>query len=437
MANYIIAKLGRPNVGKSTLFNRLIGSTHSIVSPIEGVTRDRVYGKFEWSGKRYNLIDTGGYLPDTIDTINANVRLQADIAAAEADFLLFLVDGRSELTSSERTLALIITRLNKPYLLVANKIDDKSHESDALIYCELGMNNPYTISAQSGRGVGDLLDKINEIFPHGKSDQPEDPNQINLAIVGMPNVGKSSMMNALLKEEKSIVTDIAGTTRDSVDSYIKYFNRTIRIIDTAGLRRKSKITDSIEYYSLVRTNRVIEECDIAAVMIDAEKGFGNQDKDIVRYVIDSGKGLIIIVNKWDLIEKDTDTMKEFIEEMIYRYPGISHYPVLFTSVTENKRLFNLLELAIELDGKRKKEIRTSELNIFLEKSYSKYPPPSVKGKNLKIKYGTQVHHSPPIFAFYTNHPELYPTAYKRYLENQLREHFDLKGVSFIISFRKK
>ena len=437
MANNTIAILGRPNVGKSTLFNRLIGSTHSIVSPVEGVTRDRVYGKFEWSGRAYNLIDTGGYLPDTTDQINSNVRLQADIAADEADFVLFLVDGRSDFTSSDKTLASIITKLNKPYLLVANKIDDVSHEADIFVYYELGMGDPHPVSAQSGSGVGDLLDKINEIMPDKQNVIDEDPEQINLAIVGMPNVGKSSMMNALLKEDKSIVTNIAGTTRDSVDSYVKYFNRTIKIIDTAGLRRKSKIKDSIEYYSLVRTNRVIEECDIAAVMIDANKGFGNQDKDIVRYVIDSGKGLIIVVNKWDLIDKDTDTMKEIIEEMIYRYPAISHYPILFTSVVENQRLFNLLDLAIDLDKKRKFKISTSELNSFLEKSYGKYPPPAVKGKNLKIKYGTQVHHSPPIFAFYTNHPELYPTSYKRYLENQLREHFDLKGVSFIISFRKK
>ena len=437
MANYTIAILGVPNVGKSTLFNRLIGSTHSIVSPIEGVTRDRVYGKFEWSGKEYNLIDTGGYLPDTIDKINANVRLQADIAATEADFLLFLVDGRLEPTSNEKTLSSIIMKLNKPYLLVANKIDDQSHETDALSYYELGMDNPWPISAQSGRGIGDLLDKVNELLPGQKLKEDVDPNQINLAIVGMPNVGKSSIMNALLKEEKSIVTDIAGTTRDSVDSYINYFNRTIRIIDTAGLRRKSKIKDSIEYYSLVRTNRVIEECDIAAVVIDAKKGFGNQDKDIVRHVIDSGKGLILVVNKWDLVEKDTDTMKEFIEEMIFRYPNVSHYPMLFTSVVENQRIFNLLDLTVELNDKRKTKISTSELNVFLERSYSKYPPPAIKGKNLKIKYGTQVHESPPIFAFYSNHPELYPVAYKRYLENQLREHFDLKGVSFIISFRRK
>jgi len=437
MANYTIAILGRPNVGKSTLFNRLIGSTHSIVSPIEGVTRDRVYGKFEWSGYNYNVIDTGGYLPDTMDKINANVRLQVDIATEEADFLLLLVDGRSEVTSTERTLFSIIIKSNKPYILVANKIDDQSHEIDALTYCEIGMGNPYAISAQSGRGVGDLLDKINEMLPQEKMPNIENKNQINLAIVGMPNVGKSSLMNALLKEEKSIVTDIAGTTRDSVDSYIKYFGKTIRIIDTAGLRRKSKVIDSIEYYSSVRTNRVIEECDIAAVVIDAKKGFGNQDKDIARHVIDSGKGLILLVNKWDLIDKETNTMKDFIEEMIYRYSGVIHYPVLFTSVTENKRLFDLLELTIEVDEKRKDKISTNALNIFLEKSYNKYPPPSVKGKNLKIKYGTQVHHSPPIFAFYTNHPELYPIAYKRYLENQLREHFDFKGVSFIISFRKK
>ncbi len=437
MADYTIAILGRPNVGKSTLFNRLVGKTHSIVSPVEGVTRDRIYGTYEWLDRKFDVIDTGGYIPDTEDKINKHVRLQADIAAEEADFLILLVDGRSELTASERTLATLIVESEKPYILVANKIDDISHEKDIFSLYELGMGEPMPVSAQSGRSLGDLLDEVNNRLPKKNMKDKISEDVINLAIIGMPNVGKSSLMNRVLQEEKSIVTDIAGTTRDSVDSFIKFFGRDIRLIDTAGLRRKGKISDSIEYYSSVRTNRVLEECDVALVLIDATKGFGNQDRDIVRAVLDAGKGLVLVINKWDAVEKDTHTMNDFMEEIEYRFTAMQHYPMLFISVKNNKRVQSVLEEAVKVYDLRKNTIQTSQLNEFIEIATRKYPPPGVKGKHLKIKYATQVHHSPPILAFYTNHPDLFPIAYKRYLENQLRENFDLRGVPIRISFRQK
>ncbi len=436
MGSYTVAILGRPNVGKSTLFNRLVGSTHAIVSPVEGVTRDRIYGKCEWSGKEFNLIDTGGYIPGTEDKINKHVRLQADIALDEADLLLLLVDGRAQATSSEQVLSTIIKKSGKPFLLVANKIDDKSHENDALSYYELGMGDPITVSAQGGRSSGDLLDEIVKLLPANLG-LTNNENNINIAIVGMPNVGKSSLMNSIMKEEKSIVTNIAGTTRDSVDSFITYFGRTIRLIDTAGLRKKAKIKDSVEFYSTVRTNRVINECDLAILMLDAEKGFDKQDKDIARAIVDAGKGLIIVVNKWDLIVRDTHTMKEYVDEIEYRYTSMQHYPILFISVKNNLRIGNILEESLKVYDRRCYNIKTAQLNKFIESASLKFPPPAVKGKNLDIKYVTQVHHSPPIFVFYSNFPDLYPISYKRYLENQLRESFHLEGVPIRISFRQK
>jgi GTP-binding protein len=414
-----------------------VGKTHAIVSPVEGVTRDRIYGTFDWLHREFDVIDTGGYIPHTEDEINKHVRLQADIAAEEADFLILLVDGRSELTSSEKTLAELIIAMEKPFILVANKIDDIVHEKDIFSLYELGMGDPMPVSAQSGRSLGDLLDVIHTRLPERATKKKISEGIINLAIIGMPNVGKSSLMNNLLKEEKSIVTDIAGTTRDSVDSYIKHFNNDIRMIDTAGLRRKAKVSDSIEFYSSVRTNRVLEECDVALVLIDATKGFGNQDRDIARAVMDSGKGLVLVVNKWDAIEKNTDTMKDFMDEIEYRFMAMQHYPILFISVKNNRRVTTVLDEAVRIFDARRKKLQTSNLNDFMVKAMGKYPPPGVKGKHLKIKYVTQVHHSPPILAFYTNHPDLFPIAYKRYLENQLRKTFDLKGVPIRISFRHK
>ena len=304
MPNPTIAILGKPNVGKSTLFNRLVGSGHSIVSPEEGVTRDRIYGRFDWCGREFNIIDTGGYNPASEDIIENHVRLQAEIAANESDMVILLVDGRSPITTSDQYLADQIQKSEKPYILAVNKIDELKMEDSALSFYELGLGEFYTLSAQNNRSVGDMLDGVAQKLPEKDFKDEHVKDCVNLAIVG-----KSSLMNGLLQEEKSIVTPIAGITRDSIDSFLRYNKQDFRLIDTAGLRKKSKITGDIEFYSTVRTFRVIQDCDLAAVLIDADKGFNNQDKDIIRHVIDSGKGLIIVINKWDLLEKDTHTQK--------------------------------------------------------------------------------------------------------------------------------
>lgn len=437
MGKPTIAILGRPNVGKSTLFNRLIGRRHAIVSPVEGVTRDRIYGNMDWTGHNFRVIDTGGYLPESEDIIEKAVRLQAELATEEADFIILLVDGRAEPTSSDRFLAQHILKSEKPYILVTNKIDDGSHEMSSLSYYELGLGEPISISAVSGRSVGDMLDVLVEKMPKSPDDSELDEDVVSLAIIGMPNVGKSSLMNALLKEEKSIVTNIAGTTRDSVDSYIRYYNKTYRLIDTAGLRRKAKIGDSIEYYSSVRTQKVIEDCDIAIVLLDAEKGFGNQDRDVVRNVIDHGRGLVVAVNKWDTIEKETRTLQEYKASIELNFKNMEHYPVIFMSVLENKRTWEVMRHAAMVFEEYQRRIKTSDLNEFINKAVENYHPPAVKSKHLKIKYATQVHSAPPVFALFTNYPELFPVSYRRYLENQIRKEFGFKGVPIKISFRKK
>lgn len=437
MGNTTIAILGRPNVGKSTLFNRLVGSRKSIVSPIEGITRDRIYSSFEWSGRIFDVIDTGGFFPNDKDIMNIHIQEQARVAIDESNLIILLVDGQSEITSSDRILSDILKRSQKLSILVINKIDTLSHDHKINNYYELGLGEPVGISASHGRNVGSMLDTITEKLPAENSSSDASASDINLAIVGMPNVGKSSLMNALLKEEKSIVTDIAGTTRDSVDSYINYFGKNIRLIDTAGLRRKSRVKDDIEFYSTIRTHKVIVESDIVALMIDADKGFDKQDKEIIRNIIKLGKGLLIVVNKWDLIDKDTDTMKEMIDEINYSFKSTEHYPILFISVKNNLRLQKIMELTVKIHKRRGNKISTPLLNELISKIVKNNPPPAVRGKNLKIKYSAQIRHSPPMFALFMNHPNLVPVSYKRYIENQLRKELDLQGVPIKISFRKK
>jgi GTP-binding protein len=437
MPNPTIVILGKPNVGKSTLFNRLIGSGHSIVSPEEGVTRDRVYGVFDWRGREFNLIDTGGYIPDSEDMIESHVRMQAEIAAEEADIVILLVDGRRSITSSDQFLARQVQKSEKPYILAVNKIDELQMEDSTMDFYELGLGDFFTLSAQNNRSIGDMLDGIVEKLPKQDFREDREKDCISLAIVGMPNVGKSSLMNALLQEEKSIVTPLAGTTRDSIDSLLRYHKKDIRLIDTAGLRKKSKITGDIEFYSTVRTFRVINDCDIAAVLIDADKGFNNQDKDIIRHVIDSGKGLIIVVNKWDLLEKDTHTQKEYRQDIIDQYPMLNYYPILFISISHNLRTREVLKMTLTVFNERQKKIKTADVNEFIKMAMYHHSPPVIKGKNITIKYGAQVHHSPPIFAFFTNQPSAIPEQYKRYLENSLRDNFGFVGVPLKISFRDK
>ena len=432
-----IAILGRPNVGKSTLFNRLVGKRHSIVSEEEGVTRDRIYSKIEWLNKKYNLIDTGGYIPKSRDVISKQVTFQSEIAREEAHLILFVVDGRDEITSSDRLLADAIIKSNKPAILVINKIDDLKNEDLTYNFYELGFSEYVSLSAQSGRQVGLLLDKIESLMP-GKIDSATYDDLINFSIVGMPNVGKSSLMNYILDDEKSIVTDIAGTTRDSIDSYIKYFKKDIRIIDTAGLRRRSKVDDSIEFYSNLRTFKVIDECDVSAVLIDVSKGFDSQDKNIIRYIIDKGKGLLVVINKWDLVDdKETNTMRDLKDDIRYDYSDLQHYPIQFVSIKNNFRVGEILKTALEIYDRRCAKITTSKLNNALRDIVAHYPPPSTKGKEIKLNYIAQVSTSPPLLAIFSNHPDLISESYKRYIENQIRVAFDFHGVPIRISFRKK
>ena len=437
MGNFTIAILGRPNVGKSTLFNRLVGSRKSIVSPIEGVTRDRIYSSFEWVGYNLNLIDTGGFLPKENDVMNKHIQEQARVAIKDADLIIFLVDGQSDITSSDRVLSDMVKKAQRESVLVVNKIDSLSMNDNINIFFELGLGDPIPISASHGRNVGEMLDTLVSKLPDLDKKEINNKNDINLAIVGMPNVGKSSLMNALLKEEKSIVTNIAGTTRDSVDSYINYFGKSIRIIDTAGLRKRAKVNDDIEFYSAIRTNKVIVECDIAVLMVDADKGFDKQDKDIIRNIIKLGKGLIIAINKWDLIEKDSSTMNDLIKDIHYSYSATKHFPILFISVKNNLRLQSILDTALKIHNRLVTKVSTPSLNELIQKIVKNNPPPAVKGKHLKIKYIAQPRHSPPIFAIFMNHPNLVPISYKRYIENSLRRELDLEGVPIKISFRKK
>ena len=438
MENPIIAIVGRPNVGKSTFFNRVLKQRKAIVDAIEGITRDRIYGEMEWAGHHLTFIDTGGYIPEDLDIFNSAVRQQAQAAVAEADLILLMVDGREDSTASDKTLAQFVRESGKKVILVVNKCD--SLESDQQIngYYELAIDPIQPVSALTGRLSGDLLDMILEIL-NLKDVKPTVAVKegMQLAIVGMPNVGKSSLTNALLQKEQTIVTPIAGTTRDSVDSLLKYYGKTITLVDTAGLRKRSKINESIEFYSTIRTQRAIEHCDVSLVLIDAEKGFSKQDKSIMDYVIKKGKGLVIIVNKWDLVDKETHTMKDFTDEIAYQFRSLAHYPILYISALTKQRVSKVLGIAQSVYETRQNKVATAKLNQFLKKVIAQQSPPATHGKVINMKYMTQVHTGPHLFVIFTNYPKLIPMSYRRFIENQLRENFDLFGVPVRVSFRRK
>ena len=438
MENPIIAIVGRPNVGKSTFFNRVLKQRKAIVDAIEGITRDRIYGEMEWAGHYLTFIDTGGYIPEDLDIFNSAVRQQAQAAVAEADLILLMVDGREDPTASDKTLAQFVRESGKKVILVVNKCD--SLESDQQIngYYELAIDPIQPVSALTGRLSGDLLDMILEIL-NLKDVKPTVAVKegMQLAIVGMPNVGKSSLTNALLQKEQTIVTPIAGTTRDSVDSLLKYYGKTITLVDTAGLRKRSKINESIEFYSTVRTQHAIEHCDVSLVLIDAEKGFSKQDKSIMDYVIKKGKGLVIIVNKWDLVDKETHTMKDFTDEIAYQFRSLAHYPILYISALTKQRVSKVLGIAQSVYETRQNKVATAKLNQFLKKVIAQQSPPATRGKVINMKYMTQVHTGPHLFVIFSNYPKLIPMSYRRFIENQLRENFDLFGVPVRVSFRRK
>lgn len=431
-----VAIIGRPNVGKSTLYNRFLKTRKAIVHESEGVTRDRTYAEVEWSGRYFNIIDTGGIMMDPRNTIEEGIREQAMIAAEEADLILFLVDVRVGVTQYEDYISKLLRRIGKPVLLVANKVDDERFSIDVFNFYALGFGDPVEVSALNGRSTGDLLDSILELLPEDsiKIDKKYD---LKISILGMPNAGKSTIANTFLGENRHIVTDIAGTTRDSINSEMKYQGKQIMLVDTAGLRKKTKIADSIEFYSFVRTKRAIRESNVCILMVDVSKGFCSQDVRIVQEIRDQRKGLIVAMNKWDLIEKDTDTAAEFTKELLYHFPILNDIPIMFISAATKQRLFKVLDEAFLIKDRMQQRIKTSELNDFFIKAINRNPPASVKGKYIKIKYVTQVLENPPLIAFFCNEPSLLMDNYKRYLESIFRKFYDFKGVPVNFVFKKK
>ncbi|HEY9167830.1 MAG TPA: ribosome biogenesis GTPase Der [Candidatus Kryptonia bacterium] len=431
-----IAIVGRPNVGKSTLFNRIIGGRHAIVDDKPGVTRDRIYGSFDWRGKTYTLIDTGGFVPDSKNVFEKAIREQAQYAVDEADAIILVVDGSAGPHPIDKELANILRKKSKKVVLVVNKIDDLKHEKSVAQFSELGFSNMMGVSAQLGRNVGDFLDETVKTIPDSTTEIDTEGAK-RIAIIGKPNVGKSSLVNLLLGENRSIVTDVPGTTRDSVDTALKFNGEELILVDTAGLRKKSKIKESVEFFSTLRTFQAVERCDVAIVLFDASVGVEKQDLQIVDYTIEQGKPVIIGVNKWDLVDKKGVTTSEYEEEIKKRLRILDFVPVLFISVTKNLRVQKLLSNAVRLIRSAKVKLKTSELNDYLLPLIERTPPFSKTGKEIRIKYITQVDSKLPTFAMFTNLPEEISITYRRFLENRIREKFGFQGVPIRLVFKQK
>ena len=435
MSMPIVAVVGRPNVGKSTFFNKVVGRRVSIVEDTPGVTRDRIYAEAEWRGKFFALIDTGGIEPDSTDVILSQMRNQAEIAMETADVILFMVDGKDGLTASDREVGSMLMKTGKEVILVANKIDSPKLPDDFYDFYELGLGEPIPISAANMYNLGDALDLIVEKLP--QTDESEEDDTTKIAVIGKPNVGKSSLINALLGEERVIVSDIAGTTRDSIDTPFTRGEERYVLIDTAGIRRRSKVTGDIEKYSVIRAIAAIERSDVCVLMIDATEGVTEQDKKIAGMAHEAGKGIIIAVNKWDLIEKDTNTMKEFQKDIAEELSFMSYAPSVFISVLKKQRLNNLIDMVKYVSEKRALRVPTGQLNSLIADATMMKQPPSDKGRRLKIYYATQVGVKPPLFSFKVNDRDLMHFSYARYLENKIREGFGFEGTSIKFVFREK
>ena len=436
MSSRIAAIVGRPNVGKSTFFNRLIEQRKAIVDETAGVTRDRNYGKAEWNGVEFSVIDTGGYVVNSEDVFEAEINKQVHLAIDEADVILFLVDVESGVTDLDEAVASILRKGKKPVLVVVNKVDNNQRIDDSYQFYSLGLGEIYCISSMTGSGTGDLLDVLVENFP--KSDKEiEELHLPQISVVGRPNVGKSSFINALLGADRNIVTDVSGTTRDSIHTRYNKFGYDFMIIDTAGLRKKGKVHEDLEFYSVLRSVRTIENSDVCLLMIDATRGIEAQDINIFNLIIKNKKGVVFLVNKWDLIEKDTHSVKRFSEEIQEKIAPFNDVPILFISALTKQRVHKALETAIDVFNRREQKVKTAELNEVLLEAIEKYPPPSVKGKSIKIKYVTQLPSPTPSFAFFANLPQYIKEPYKRYLENQIRENFNFTGVPIQVFFRQK
>ncbi|MFQ5650867.1 MAG: ribosome biogenesis GTPase Der [bacterium] len=433
----IVTLVGRPNVGKSTLFNRIIGQRASIVHDRPGVTRDRKYRQTEWAGRHFIVVDTGGYLPDSDDQIEQAIFEQLIGAMEESDLIILLVDAKTGLTALDEEIARTLKKSGRNVLLAINKADNEKREMESAEFFRLGLGEPVSISAISGRKVGDFLDTVISRFPEQNVAPESTSPYISLAVIGRPNVGKSSFVNAILGEERQIVTETPGTTRDANDTVFKYYGQEFLIIDTAGLRRKSKVKESIEFYSTVRSLQSIQRCDIAILIIEAASGLESQDMRILHEAIGFKKGVIIAANKWDLIEKDSSTAKQYEEKIRDSLKKLTYVPILFVSALNKQRIFKVIEMSKTVDAERKKTVKTPELNNFLARVIRKYPPPSMDRREVKINYCTQVKTSPPVLAFFCNAPKSIRPNYRAYLENQLRKEYGFLGVPLTLIFKKK
>lgn len=435
MAN-IVAIVGRPNVGKSTLFNRLVQKRQAIVDDVSGVTRDRHYGKSDWVGKEFTVIDTGGYIIGSDDSFEVEIRKQVELAIEEANVILLVVDNQTGLTDMDKEVANLLRRSEKPVMLVVNKVDSNKTLADSYEFYELGFEHFFNISAITGSGTGELLD---EVVKHFDETAYEDPYEglPRVAIVGRPNAGKSTLTNALLGEERNIVTDIAGTTRDSIETHYKKFGHEFVLIDTAGLRKKGKVSEDLEFYSVMRAVRVVEDSDVCVLVVDATRGIESQDLNILFLAQRNRKGLVILVNKWDLIDKETNTMKEFENKIKKKIEPFVDVPILFVSALTKQRVHKTVETIMMVNENRNRRIKTSKLNDLMLPIIEATPPPAIKGKYIKIKYVTQLPTRTPQFAFFANLPQYVKEPYKRFIENQLRKNFDFTGVPIEIYFRQK
>lgn len=431
----IVAIVGRPNVGKSTLFNRMIKRRDAIVDEISGVTRDRHYGKSDWNGREFSLIDTGGYVVGSDDIFEKEIDKQVELAIDEADVIIFVVDVTAGVTGMDDEVAQLLRRANKPTFLAVNKVDSALREADAVEFYALGLGEYYTISSINGSGTGELLDAVVEKLPEDSGVVEEELPRFS--VVGRPNAGKSSFINALLGEDRYIVTDIAGTTRDSVDTKYNRFGFEFNLMDTAGIRRKAKVKEDLEFYTVMRSVRAIEHSDVVMLVLDATRGFEGQDLNIFWLAERNRKGIVILVNKWDLVEKETNTVKQFEAYIRQQIEPFTDVPIIFISALSKQRIFKAIETAVEVYNNKTKRIATSKLNETMLPIIEHTPPPSHKGKYVKVKFCTQLPTPTPQFAFFANLPQYVKDPYRRFIENKLRENFDFKGVPVQVYFRKK
>ncbi len=431
----LVAIVGRPNVGKSTLFNRLTEARSAIVHDEPGVTRDRIYGDVEWAGHEFDLVDTGGFVPRSADRFEAAIREQVHIAVDEADAILFVVDVTTGVTDLDEEMGKILRKNKTPVFVVANKADNQERRWEATGFYQLGFGDVYPVSAINGSGTGNLLDAVVAVLPEDEAE--EEDERLHIAVIGRPNVGKSSLTNALLGHERSIVTEISGTTRDAINSVLEYNGEEIVLVDTAGLRKRSRVTENVEFYSTLRTQRAIEQCDVAVLLLDATQGLEAQDIKVLKSAEELKKGLVLVVNKWDLVEKETNTARDYERRIKERLQTLDYVPVVFVSALTKKRVPKVLDVALEVAAARDRRIPTSKLNEVMLAAIERHHPPSYRGNFVRIKYVSQVRARPPVFAFFCNHPKGVQESYRRYLENQLRAAFGFEGVPLTLSFRAK